>query len=33
MTSYGVTGLERDAADPAVIDRFEIATEATDGSG
>lgn len=38
LTSYGVTGLERDVADPVVIDRVEIETSVTetgaiDGSG
>jgi hypothetical protein len=32
LTSYGVTGLERDVAEPAVIDRIEIETGAADGS-
>jgi hypothetical protein len=32
LTSYGVTGLQRDIADPAVIDRIEIETGAGDGS-
>jgi hypothetical protein len=31
LTSYGVTGLERDVADPAVIDRVEIETGVVDG--
>jgi hypothetical protein len=33
LTSYGVTGLERDVDDPAVIDRVEIQTGGIDGSG
>lgn len=32
LTAYGVTGLERDVANPTVIDRVEIETGATDGS-
>jgi hypothetical protein len=32
LTSYGVTGLERDVADPAVIDRVVIETGEADGS-
>jgi hypothetical protein len=33
LTSYGVTGLARDVADPTVIDRVEIETGVDDGSG
>lgn len=33
LTAYGVTGLQRDAAEPAVIDRVEIVTGVSDGGG
>lgn len=32
LTSYGITGLARDASDPVVIDRVVIATGGSDGS-